>query len=199
MKKHVYDIFAERWIRNGSIWIISDPHFGDVEAYCFRNKVNLYNGEYSDIEIQEKVKENDLSLVKKINSRVNKNDTLIILGDIGDTEYVKKLRGYKVLIMGNHDKGASNYKELFDEVYEGPLMISDRIILSHEPIIGLPEYIFNIHGHDHSGTYRTERSFNVCAEYISYTPISLNELINVKCILRDVDNIHRFTIDKRNQ
>ena len=53
----------------------------------------------------------DDKLVNRINSKVSKNDTLVLLGDVGDLSFVKKLKaGYKVLILGNHERGASNYK-----------------------------------------------------------------------------------------
>ena len=41
---------------------------------------------------------------------------------------------------------------LFKEVYSGPLFISDKILLSHEPVIGL-YYCLNIHSHSHQGQY----------------------------------------------
>ena len=50
--------------------------------------------------------------VALINKVCHKNDLLIILGDVGkNLEPVKKLKaGYKVLIMGNHDSGRTNYE-----------------------------------------------------------------------------------------
>lgn len=84
----------KHWNSRGSIWFYSDPHFNDDEMKYLRKN---YIG--------------DDEQVKRINSKVGKYDTLVILGDVGDIEYVKKLRGYKVLVMGNHDKGASNYRK----------------------------------------------------------------------------------------
>ena len=95
MIKHIYDELAKRWYRGGSIFIYSDTHFNDAEVSTIRKN---YIG--------------DLEQVKRINSKVGKNDTIIFLGDIGDIEFIKKIRGYKVLVMGNHDKGASNYKRV---------------------------------------------------------------------------------------
>ena len=118
--------------------------------------------------------------------------------------------------MGNHEKGASNYKRqklydlkednctykcvednrLFDEVYEGPLMINEKIILSHEPIMNLPRYLYNIHGHDHNITYIDNRHLNVCAdnELLSYKPLNLLSLIK-NGLTSKVTSIHRETID----
>lgn len=202
MYKHLYDKFKD-WHHGGSIWLYSDPHFSDEEMKYIRKN---YIG--------------DEEQVKRINSKVGKNDTLIILGDIGSIEPIRQLHGYKVLIMGNHDLGASNYKRvkqeitindgnslidegkkvtfydnyLFDEVYEGPLFISNRILLSHEPI-DLP-FAFNIHGHDHSSIHQKDRMHcNVCAECIDYTPINLKWI--VECgIMKDIPSLHRMTIDE---
>ena len=180
----------------------------------------------------------DEEQIKRINSKIGKYDTLVILGDIGDIEWVRKIRGYKVLVMGNHDTGATNYKRqivteifhafdkskeeaikimkekypnwkitsqlpelgrftkviadngLFDEVYEGALMIAPNIILSHEPV-EFP-YAKNIAGHDHANKYNG--TINVCAEHIDYTPVPLKWLIE-NGMLKAPD-IHRETIDK---
>lgn len=212
MKKFLYDTLAERWYRGGSIYLYSDPHFGDEDVYKIRFP-------YSSPLTEEKIKELDEWQIKNINARVGKNDTIIFLGDIGDLNCLKKIRGYKVLIMGNHEKGASNYKRvvrkiatfnseelsdedrarvednhLFDEVYEGPLMVSDRIILSHEPM-DLPQYLYNIHGHDHARSDTGKNHMNVCAEHINYTPISFTGLLK-NGLLKDVKSIHRIIIDR---
>lgn len=88
----LYNIFNEKWQRFQTCWIISDTHFDDAN-------MREYFGTPPGSEI-----------VKKINSKVGKNDMLIILGDVGNLECVKHLRGYKVLIAGNHDQGMSNFK-----------------------------------------------------------------------------------------
>jgi len=191
MYKHLYECF-KHWYRGGTIFIYSDPHFTNEEMNNLRKN---YIG--------------DEEQVKRINSIVHKNDTLIILGDVGNTSFVSRLNGYKVLIMGNHDKGSTTYKRgmvavdsevketdnhLFDEVYEGPLMISDKILLSHEPVDF--KYAFNIHGHNHSKGYgKDDMHLNVCAELINYTPIMLKSIIETGK-LKLVPNIHREIIDK---
>ena len=166
-----------------NIYLYADPHFGDTDILKYRPN---YIG--------------DEAQVRSINSKVGKKDALIILGDVGDLEYVKKLRGYKILVMGNHEKGKSNYlkndtdkKYLFDEVYEGVVTLNEKILLSHERV-DLP-FIFNIHGHDHSSSYTDSLHLNVCAERINYVPISLKKLIE-EGALKDVISIHRFSIDK---
>ena len=171
MYKHLYDQFAH-WFHDGkgTVFFYSDPHFNDDEMKCLRKN---YIG--------------DEEQIKRINSKIGKYDTLVILGDVGDVEWIRKIRGYKVLVMGNHDKGASNYKGIFDEVYEGALMIAPNIILSHEPV-NFP-FARNIHGHTH-GKWD---AFNMCAEFIDYTPVPLSYF--VKWGFKDVPDIHREAID----
>ena len=174
---------------------------------------------------------------------VHKNDTLIHLGDVGNPEWIGKLKaGHKVLILGNHDKGKNTYlrkktsditefntfeeqekawdkgeinhmgtnfhrpfiygekivdNHLFDEVYEGCLFISDKILLSHEPVYGLP-WCLNIHGHDHNGVepYKEGcKHINLAANVCGYTPINLGKIIN-DGVLSGIDSIHRQTIDR---
>jgi calcineurin-like phosphoesterase family protein len=166
----------QKWTETGTLWIYSDPHFADPEMVHLRKN---YIG--------------DDEQIARINSKVGRKDTIIFLGDIGDEEKVRKIRGYKVLIMGNHDKGATKYEELFDEVYSGPLFIGEKLLLSHEPI-ALP-FAYNIHGHDHSNwDAGMKHHMNVCAEHIEYTPVNLTRLLK-RGLLSKVETIHRATID----
>ena len=36
MKKHLYPIFAEKWLRGGNLYFYSDPHFADEEMKYLR-------------------------------------------------------------------------------------------------------------------------------------------------------------------
>lgn len=205
----------------GSVYLYSDPHFGDAEHFkLLKANNNVPEGINS-------VEELDELQIKNINEVAHKNDTLICLGDVGDINYVKRLKaGYKVLITGNHDRGKDYYmrrithnekfdpvliglpangyeptidNKLFDEVYTGPLMISDKIILSHEPIVPCPRYLVNLHGHTHDRPHRYEFNehlyYNFCAEAIDYKPISLSKLIK-EGLLSKVDDIHRVAVDR---
>ena len=244
MLPQLYKKFQD-WSAKGSVWVYSDPHFGD-----------------SDCKIMDPNWITPEEQVKKINDKVKKDDTLIILGDIGNLEYIKRIKtGYKILISGNHDVGLTNYKKtvtheikeifaecvdeekyeidvaierksfykylyekypyakiniqeryefyspfhffdatiddnLFDEVYGGPLFISDKILLSHEPI-DIP-FGLNIHGHVHDGLgglSKDNSKYNVCSNCINYEPQNLSEIIKSGC-LKNRDTIHRLTIDK---
>ena len=223
----LYKIF-DHWHQEGTLWIFSDPHFGD-----------------SDLEIGIHNRPSAAEIVQRINAKCGRKDTLICLGDVGDVEYVKLLRAkQKILICGNHDAGRTNYERqkwikifdkdryqrdeallemqrlypgcrytisegcqfhspfeyweviadnmLFDEVYEGPLMIAEKLILSHEPV-DVP-WAYNIHGHDHQGHKRKNHT-NVCVDVTGYQPINMNQFMKSGA-LAHVETIHRDTIDK---
>lgn len=185
MKINLYPCF-EHWKKFQNCFIYSDPHWNDKDSKLFRKD---YPG--------------DNEQVKLINSKVGRSDMIIFLGDIGDIEFVKKVRGYKVLCLGNHDRGASYYQRkiengidnhLFDEVYEGPVIINEKIILSHEPITGL-NCLFGVHGHVHEQRFILPGYWNCCAEHLNYTPISLKTIIE-SGRLREVESIHRTTINR---
>lgn len=113
--------------------------------------------------------EHDEILIKNWNSRVNNNDTVYILGDIGrignnkDNEYlcfvISRLKGKKILIKGNHDI-LKDYriKQLFAEIYDY-LVITDnqkglnqKLVLSHYPIFswhGCYKDTILLYGHTH--------------------------------------------------
>ena len=72
-------------------------------------------------------------------------------------------------------------------------MISDKIILSHEPI-DFP-YALNIHGHCHALPHKyDDKHLNMCAEAIGYTPIPIRDVVE-SGILKLIPSIHRETID----
>ena len=226
MKIKLYKPF-EHWYHGGTIWLISDTHFEDPDCL-------LMSDHWPTPEEQ----------VKIINKFVGKNDTLIHLGDVGNPEWIKKIKGYKVLLLGNHDKGKSNYEKLylseldgkflcqstnkkdieefneyyfwdynkkpyiidnglFDEVYEGPLFINEKISLSHEPL--RLRFGINIHGHEHGyGKYAgstasyfgddngyTCASINITSNLREFKPLRLDDLVNIKTV-----DLHRITINR---
>lgn len=173
----LYDTF-QRWSDTGSVYIISDTHFDDADC-------KLMDPNWIPAEEQ-------IAILKKT---CHKTDTLIHLGDVGDPTYMDELRCHKVLVMGNHDQGRSNFEEHFDEVYEGPLFISEKILLSHEPIAGLG-FCMNIHGHDHADAFPKDgRHLNLAANVCGYKPQNLGRLIKGG-LLSKIGSIHRDTIDR---
>lgn len=173
MIQGLYDIFAH-WHKQGTVWIYSDTHFND-----------------EDLAVGVKSRPSAEEHLKLINSKVGKKDTLILLGDVGDIEIARRLKGYKILIAGNHDAGMSNYKDVFDEVYAGALIVGEKLILSHEPV-DVP-WAYNLHGHDHQGHKRKNHT-NVCVDVTGYQPINMNQWMKSGAMAH-VETIHRTTID----
>ena len=172
----LYNCF-QHWGEKNAVWVISDPHFGDKDIQkAFPNRPS------------------DEELIKNINQKVGKTGTLLLLGDVGDIECAKQLKGYKVLICGNHDAGATNYKEIFDEIYTGALIIGEKLLLSHEPVPNV-EWCMNLHGHVHDRKAKTDKyHLNVCADVIGYTPINFNQFLKSGATSK-IQTIHRKTID----
>ena len=224
----IYDFFQHWGEKHQTIWIYSDPHFNDDE---------LAGGIKDRPSAEEQV--------KRINAKCGRRDCLIVLGDVGDIDYVRQLRAeYKVLIMGNHDVGATRYKReivkrvfdkdihpdkseirsimeqkfpgwgihieeeyefhcpferwiayadnlLFDEIYEGALIVGEKLILTHEPV-EIP-WLFNIHGHDHAGHKRANH-LNVCSNVIGWEPVNFTQLLK-SGFSSKIQTIHRETIN----
>ena len=182
MIQSLYEPFR-KWTDNGSVWLISDPHFDDADCKIM-NKDWIKPEEHIQI----------------LNQNIYKNDTLVCLGDCGNLERFKELKCRNlILIKGNHDdKGNSKYTPYFKEVYSGALFISPQILLSHEPIFGL-KFCCNIHGHNHNGTYYYLDAegcihLNIASDVVQYQPVNLGKLIK-EGIIAGLPTIHRLTID----
>lgn len=177
----LYDSF-KRLSDGGSVYLISDTHF-----------------EYSDCKFMDKDWISPQEQIDIINQYVYKNDTLIHLGDVGNPEWMKQIKGYKLLIMGNHDESKMRFLPYFNEIYEGCLFIGEKLLLSHEPVI--VDYALNIHGHDHNGNaypyekYPEYHHINLAANIIEYTPVSLKDIIKNNGLSK-IKSIHRKTINE---
>lgn len=185
MINSLYPTFRH-WSEKGSVYIISDTHFEDEDC-------KYMDPDWIDPEEH----------FNRIKESVHKNDTLIHLGDVGNAKYIDKLKCHKVLITGNHDVGET--AKHFHEVYDGPLFIADRILLSHEPIDGLESFCLNIHGHDHDPEHflhyieldkgkKYYDKINLAANVAGYTVFDLGSSIK-NGILSQIPNYHRLTID----
>ena len=98
----LYKIF-DHWNQEGTLWIVSDFHFGD-----------------EDLELGIHNRPSAAEIVQHINAKCGRKDTLICLGDVGDEGYVQKLRAKrKILIMGNHDAGRTKYeRQTFTKIFD---------------------------------------------------------------------------------
>lgn len=158
-------------------YFISDLHIGDANILVYEHRP------FKNLE------EMETTFITNWNNKVKKEDTVYLLGDIGDINVLGKLNGNIIIVAGNHD----NVKEIRKkypniEVSVYPIMVGS-LWLSHEPIGYMPPEIpyLNIHGHLHRFDYGLigrkwidgNRYINVSVEKINYTPISKDEIIKL--------------------
>jgi calcineurin-like phosphoesterase family protein len=159
-------------------WLIADPHFGhsaiiDYESRPFKN-----------------IEEMDDTIIKNWNELVKNKDKIYLLGDFcfhygkeKTIALIKRLHGYKILIIGNHDYNRSNswWSEVgFSEVSRYPILVDDFYIFSHQPCYlnqNMP-YI-NIHGHMHGTKMIGNKYISVSVEQINYKPIDFDNIKNI--------------------
>lgn len=161
-----------------NVFYIADTHFGD------KNILIYSRSHFKNIEEMNNI------IINNWNNIVKKEDTVYLLGDVGDYEYLKLLNGNIIIVLGNHDN-EDKLREVCPniKIYDKPI-IDKWMFLSHEPISFLGPQIpyLNIHGHLHQFNYRLtdslnwyegNRYFNVSCEQIGYTPIPRNKIIEL--------------------
>lgn len=156
-------------------FVYSDPHFNH------RNIINYGERPFADLEEMHKI------MISRFNKVVSPSDKVYILGDfgMGNASQIKafftQLNGYKVLIMGNHDRVKSRNWWLdigFQEVHKDPILIQKLFLLSHEPLEmteDMPYY--NIHGHLHQFELPDRKHFNASVEILDYYPFPVSKVV----------------------
>ena len=85
-----------------NIFVISDTHFGHKNILTFLNEDGSRVRDFSSLE------EMDELIVENWNKTVSDQDIVYHLGDVyfgAGHQHLKRLRGRKRLILGNHDEG----------------------------------------------------------------------------------------------
>ena len=145
-------------------FMISDTHFRDKEVF----EMSGENKNFKSVE------DKDAAIISNWNEAVKPEDTVFILGDFGDPNYMTKLNGHKYFIYGNHDK--PNMADI-----KFPIVYKNFFILSHEPMFITEDGPYaNIFGHVHNNPiYRTvsSRSYCVCACRNNYTPVEFSKIV----------------------
>lgn len=158
---------------NSKLFITSDTHF-------FHKNILVYekdNRPFSSID------EMNDEMVSRWNDVVGENDYVLHLGDFAFTglermkDIVSKLNGKIILLIGNHDNvKRCKLPELgFYRVIEKPFVLDEKFIMSHEPLIDVPDGMVNIFGHVHghkSFLTESENAYCVCVERHNCRPIN---------------------------
>lgn len=167
------------------IYFTADPHFGHANA------VWMCQRPYPDVEAM------DEALIAAWNGRVKGNDTVCIVGDMffrcADPEPIlKRLKGKKRLIVGNHD-GSWMEKVDLDRYFisvDNYLEINDgthALTLCHYPMLTWKhaKRSFMVHGHIHASTEADfwqllkcrENVLNAGVDVNGYRPVTFDELM----------------------
>lgn len=173
-------------------FFIADTHFGhtNVIKHCARPFGNV-------IEMEK-------HFVKEWNAVVNPQDRVFILGDFSfyddyETQnLLKRLRGQKFLVKGNHDSmrmlkkttgfhKITHYEEQNFELDNGELI---RVCMSHFPFLSWHQMhrgAYHFHGHCHGELQlperlQTARIFDVGVDNLArvfgeYAPVTLERLV----------------------
>ena len=167
------------------IYFISDTHFGHA------NIVKMCERPYPDVEAMNE------ALIAAWNERVQGDDTSYIIGDMffrcADPESIlKRLKGKKRLIVGNHDGSwmdkvdlnhyfvsVDNYLETTDGVH--------GMTICHYPLLAWKNAgrTYMVHGHIHADTksdywpliQRRERVLNAGVDVNDYRPVTFEEMV----------------------
>lgn len=158
-------------------FIVSDLHLGheNIIKYCNRPF--------------KTVDEMNSTIIKNWNSVVEPHYTVYCLGDIVMNKrylpLIDSLNGRKILVPGNHDIfEAKEYLKYFDDIRG--YIVKEKIIFSHIPINKEinDRFIGNVHGHLHEKNVMLNNKqdlwyLNVSVEQINYTPVNLEEIIQI--------------------
>ena len=165
--------------------ITSDWHFGHANDVNTKGILAFERGNKFNT-----IQEHDKYITECIEKWLHKlapEDTFYFLGDFGRpnsktlSELVRifvEAKCHKVAIRGNHDHETETeiMKTLFDEVYDYPVYISNRIVLSHFPCNVWKDQI-NIHGHLHGSVLNSPNHVCASIHVAQYQPIN-NHIIN---------------------
>lgn len=161
-------------------FFIADTHFGGENIRRYENRPF------------KTVAEMDEKLIENWNQAVREEDTVYVLGDFSDymnvekdREILNRLKGTKILVMGNHDRHRTpkEWRKLgFAECLPWQIVYKDFYLLSHEPMyVNTNMPYANIYGHVHANpSYKDACKQSVCVsvERIAYTPIEFTHVRN---------------------
>lgn len=154
------------------VFVIADTHFGHKKVIEFENEFRPF----------QTIEEHDDELVYRWNNTVNKNDTIWHLGDVlfgrGAFETLKRLKGVKKLVLGNHDHYPIElYLEHFNSVHSSVKL--RNALFTHIPIHPnqLLRFRANVHGHMHSKSLNSPNYACVSVEHTDLAPVLIDKVM----------------------
>ena len=159
------------------VWFTSDTHFGAERT------LNLSKRPFDN------VSEMDRKLIHNWNKVVGVHDIVYHLGDFGDYNYARYLRGQINLIQGNYERVSERdlkpYEYLFYSIIKDKVHTIElegyTIRMAHEPHyikeFPIDEFNINLFGHIHRLCMIKKYGINVGSDAHFFTPISLEEIL----------------------
>ena len=149
------------------VFLTADLHFNHTNIITSENRPFLNKEEMN------------LTLIDNWNKTVGKFDHVYVLGDFAFgscEEILKQLKGFKILVMGNHDDRKSTkywLKQGFNEVVKYPIIYDNKYVFSHRPIWESMGYFKNCCAHKHSKGISDANHFFVSVELTDYKPVNI--------------------------
>lgn len=156
-------------------------------------------------------KQMDITMINNWNEKVNDNSQVFHLGDFGNYENIKHLKGQVTLMLGNYelqdikdnwhgdvDKFRAHLISLGfrDVVEEGKTItvkeLEEPIYLAHQPIHCKKE-IFNLFGHIHKLSMVKEFGLNIGVDGHNFKPLDVNEVAFYKTAIENFYDIDVFS------
>ncbi len=154
-----------------NIFFTADLHIGHVNVVKWRK-------EFSHVE------EHDEFIINNWNNTVSKRDIIYVLGDVAfnrfGTEKLRRLKGIKHLILGNHDRYLRDFHINFFNRINGAQSFKTDFLLTHVPVHNSsikPRFKYNIHGHTHYQGAPSEEHICVCLEQTEWKPKPFDEIL----------------------
>jgi len=149
------------------VWFTADTHFGSERT------LDLWKRSYTCVKVMDKL------LAAHWNQAVKKEDTVYHLGNVGDPEVFKTLKGNIKLVPGNYDRGSLYILEKYCEVIDpGLYNIKGHLFnLIHEPTTVVKDTAFCLFGHIHRAQMVKRNGLNVGVDCHNQCPIELIDVL----------------------
>jgi len=170
-------------------WFTADTHFGheNIIRYCgrpYRSAADM-----------------DWNLIRRWNERVAEKDVVYHLGDFalwsikGSASYLPRLRGRKILVVGNHDRKPDVMRAIgFEEVFENAIVdvAGVRCWINYPPRDDFPKvrvrpaapgpYDLALCGHIHEKWLLCDAVVNVGVDQWGFALIALEAILRAAAI-----------------
>ena len=154
-------------------YFISDPHFGHYSNNTNKGIITFERTQFKTIQEHDKYL---FDMFIELSKKLKPEDELWVLGDWGDTNCLWVIGAFDCtthFVCGNHDAAADieKFKIYFDEVYQYPVYLSNKLVVSHIPVAVFGDQI-NVHGHLHGAVLDSPNYICCSLHVVNYKPIT---------------------------